>query len=114
MCRDRRDPKSGLDRTPPQIPHNAAIEATRIRHAMKIGDRVEVLSVPGSLPSGMGTQELFAACVGRVFPIEGIEDNGLLELHVGKVVGEESYMHSIWIEADHVLLRAKADDGSAD
>jgi hypothetical protein len=89
-------------------------EATTIRHAMKIRDRVEVLSVPGSLPSGMGTQELFAACVGRVFPIEGIEDNGLLELHVGEVVGEESYMHSIWIEADHVLLRAKADDGSAD
>jgi|SRR6266850_1456089 hypothetical protein len=73
---------------------------------MKIGDRVEVVAVPESLPSGMGTQALFAACVGRVFPIEGIDDNGLLQLHVGEVVGEESYMHSIWIEADCVLLRA--------
>jgi hypothetical protein len=74
---------------------------------MKIGDRVEVVAVPGSLPSGMGTQALFEDCVGHVFPVEGIDENGLLELHVGEVVGEESYMHSIWIEADHVLLRAK-------
>ena len=52
----------------------------------------------------MGTQALFEACVGRVFPIAGI-DNGFLELHVGEIVGEESYMHSIWIEASYVLLR---------
>jgi hypothetical protein len=73
---------------------------------MKIGDRVEVIAVPASLPSGMGTKALFEACVGRVFPIAGIDDDGLLELHVGEVVGEESYIHSIWIEADYVLLRA--------
>jgi hypothetical protein len=52
----------------------------------------------------MGTQALFEACVGRVFPIAGI-NNGLLELHVGEVVGEENYMHSIWIEASSALLR---------
>ena len=74
---------------------------------MKIGDRVEVVAVPRLLPSGMGTRALFDACVGRVCPVEGIDENGLLELHVGEVVGEESYMHSIWIEADYVLLRAK-------
>jgi hypothetical protein len=68
---------------------------------MKIGDRVEVVAVPESLPSGMGTQQLFEACVGRIFPICGFDENGLLELHVG----EESYMHSIWIEADCVRLK---------
>jgi hypothetical protein len=57
----------------------------------------------------MGTQALFAACVGRVFPIAGT-DNGLLELHVGEVVGEESYMHSIWIEPNCLLLRPYAND----
>ena len=62
--------------------------------------------MPESLPSGMGTQALFDACLGHVFPIEGIDENGLLELHVGEVVGKESCMHSIWIEANHVLLRA--------
>lgn len=71
---------------------------------MKIGDRVEVIAVPKSLPSGMGTQALFEACVGRIFPIAGI-DNGLLELHVGEAIGEETYMHSIWIEANCVLPR---------
>ena len=57
---------------------------------MKIGDRVEVVAVPESLPSGMGTQELFEACVGRIFPIRGIDENGLLELHAGEVVGEKA------------------------
>jgi len=72
---------------------------------MKIGDRVEVIGVPKSLPSGMGTQALFEACVGRIFPIVGIE-NGLLELHVGEVMGEASYMHSIWIETNCVAVRS--------
>jgi hypothetical protein len=71
---------------------------------MKIGDCVEIVAVPASLPSGMGTQELFEACAGCIFPIAGI-DNGLLELHVGEVLGEESYMHSIWIEPGYVVLR---------
>ena len=74
---------------------------------MKIGDRVEVVAVPELLPSGMGTQALFEACVGRIFPIQSIDQNGLLELHAGEVVSQDSYMHSIWIEPDHVLLRAK-------
>ena len=72
---------------------------------MKIGDQVEVVAVPEFLPSGMGTQALFEACVGRIFSIQSIDQNGLLELEVGEVVGEESYMHSIWIEASCVLLR---------
>ena len=71
---------------------------------MKIGDPVKIIAVPKSLPSGMGTQALFEACVGRIFPIEGF-DNNLLELHVGEVIGEEAYMHSIWIEASCVLPR---------
>jgi hypothetical protein len=40
---------------------------------MKIGDCVEVVAVPGSLPSGMGTQGLFEACLGRVFPVAGLD-----------------------------------------
>jgi hypothetical protein len=68
---------------------------------MKIGHQGEVIAVPGSLPSGMGIQALFEAYGGCVFPIAGI-DNGFLEL---QVVGEESYMHSIWTEASCVLLR---------
>ena len=53
---------------------------------MKIGDRVEVIAVRVSLPPGWAHE--------RVFPVAGI-DNGLLELHMGEVVCEEAYMHSI-------------------
>ena len=91
--------RSQNDQDPP-------LAGTRTSHTVKIGDRVEVVAVPESLPSGMETQALFEACVGRVFPVEGIDNNGLLELHVGEVVGEPSYMHSIWIEASHVLPRS--------
>lgn len=73
---------------------------------MNVGDLVEVVAVPKSLPSGMGTTKLFEACVGRVFPIAAI-DKGFLELHVGEVVGELSFKESIWIEADCVLLRSR-------
>jgi hypothetical protein len=62
-----------------------------------------VTGVPSALPDGMGTRELFEKCLGRTFPIAGFE-NGLVELQVGEVLGEPSYMHSIWIEPCHLAL----------
>jgi hypothetical protein len=70
---------------------------------MKIGDLVVITGVPSALPDGMGTRELFEKCLGRTFPIAGFE-NGLVELQVGEVLGEPSYMHSIWIEPSHLAL----------
>ena len=67
-----------------------------------IGDRVEVIAVPDRLPPGMGTRALFEACVGRTFAVVGVE-NGLLELEVGDVVGEQKFMHSIWIEPECIV-----------
>ena len=68
---------------------------------MKIGDLVVITGVPSALPDGMGTRELFEMCLGRTFAIAGFE-NGLVELEVGEVLGEPSYMHSIWIEPYHL------------
>lgn len=68
---------------------------------MKIGDLVVITGVPSALPHGMGTRELFEKCLGRTFAIVGFE-NGLVELEVGEVLGEPSYMHSIWIEPYHL------------
>jgi hypothetical protein len=68
---------------------------------MKIGDLVVVTGVPSALPDGMGTRELFAKCLGRTFAIVSFE-NGLVELEVGEVLGEPSFMHSIWIEPCHL------------
>jgi hypothetical protein len=64
---------------------------------MKVGDLVVVTQVPGELPDGMGTKELFEKCLGRTFAIVDFS-NGLAQLEVGEVLGEPSYMHSIWIE----------------
>jgi hypothetical protein len=69
---------------------------------MKIGV-VVITGVPSALPGGMGTRELFEKCLGRTFAIAGFE-NGLVELEVGEVLGEPSYMHSIWIEPCHLAL----------
>jgi hypothetical protein len=67
---------------------------------MKIGDQITVIGVPNGLDSE--TRTLFELCIGRTFPIVGVvtvpETGGeLLELHVGEVVDEPAYMHSIWI-----------------
>ena len=70
---------------------------------MKIGDLVVITGVPGALPDGMGTRELFEKCLGRTFAIAGFE-KGFVELEVGEVLGEPSYMHSIWIEPFHLAL----------
>jgi hypothetical protein len=70
---------------------------------MKIGDLVVITGIPSTLPDGMGTRELFQKCLGRTFAIVGFE-NGLVELEVGEVLGEPSYMHSIWIEPYHLAL----------
>ena len=70
---------------------------------MKIGDLVVITGIPSTLPDGMGTRELFEKCLGRTFAIVGFE-NGLVELEVGEVLGEPSYMHSIWIEPYHLAL----------
>ncbi|UCH73456.1 MAG: hypothetical protein JSU82_14065, partial [Rhodospirillales bacterium] len=65
---------------------------------MKVGDRVRVIGIPDGLPDNdMDTKRIFELCVGRTFtvqdltPVEGLEYE-LIELHVGKVVGESDYM----------------------
>ena len=68
---------------------------------MKIGDLVVITGIPNTLPDGMGTRELFEKCLGRTFAIAGLDD-GLVELEVGEVLGEPSYMHSIWVEPSHL------------
>jgi hypothetical protein len=76
---------------------------------MKIGDKIRVLRLPDGLEDDerMQTKSLFELCLGQVFPIAGIVpvpeiDSELLELHVGSVVGQSAYMHSIWIERELV------------
>ena len=76
---------------------------------MKIGDQVRVVRLPDGLVEDdlFQTISLFEHCLGRTFPIVGIQPvpetgSDLLELEVGEVVGKPAYVHSIWIERDFV------------
>ena len=73
---------------------------------MKTGDMIRVLRVPDSVTDSpeFATRSTLQQCVGRVFPIMGLNELGMLELHVGAVVGKRSYMESIWIEPECVEL----------
>ncbi len=69
---------------------------------MKVGDRIRIIGVPPDLPDDdLGTKRLFGLCLGRVFPIAGFNGE-LLELDVGEVLSEPSYMHTICIEPEFV------------
>ena len=76
---------------------------------MKTGDKIRIVRLPDGLKDDdeFQTKSLFEGCLGRTFPIVGIQPvpeigSELLELQVGEVVGEPAYMHSIWIERDFV------------
>ena len=70
---------------------------------MKAGDRVRITGLPPGLRDNeMRTKEIFELCLGRVFPIVDFDDYGLLELHVGEVVGEPDCLQTIWIEPEFV------------
>jgi hypothetical protein len=70
---------------------------------LKIGEKVLVARVPDAVlrrkADHLNTRRISELCIGRVFPIAGLS-NGLIELHVGEVVGQPAYIHSIWIEPD--------------
>ena len=77
---------------------------------MKIGDLVRVIGIPDGLPDNdMDTKRIFELCVGCAFPVQeltAVEDleYELIKLHVGAVVGEPDFMHSIWIEPEFVEI----------
>jgi hypothetical protein len=71
---------------------------------MKVGDKIRVIKLPNRLCDldHMKTKTLFELCLGRAFPIIGFNEYGMLELHVGEVLGERAFRHSIWIEPEFV------------
>ena len=84
---------------------------------MKIGNKVRIVKIPDGLVDDeeFQTKSLFELCLGRTFPISGIdpvvETGGLLvllELHVGRVLGKLAVAHSIWIESECVEFVRKS------
>lgn len=72
---------------------------------MKIGDRVRIVGSPPELPDDdLGTGTLFQRCLGGIFRIAGFNEYGMIELQVGEVLGQPSYMQTIWIEPEYVEI----------
>ncbi len=75
---------------------------------MKAGDIVRLVKSPAGLrdDADLRTKKLFELYFGRCFPITEL-DGGFVKLDVGEVVGEPSYMHTIWIEPEFVEMVKK-------
>jgi hypothetical protein len=60
--------------------------------------QVRVIAIPPGLPDDdLQTRAVFEKCIGQTFEVVGEQDD-LLELEVGAVMGVEPHIHSIWIE----------------
>ncbi len=77
---------------------------------MKIGDKIRVMKVPAGLRDDhdLRTRTLFDLCLGRIFPIAGIDTNRI-ELHVGEMLGVPAHTHSIYIEPEYVEVIETSD-----
>jgi hypothetical protein len=72
---------------------------------IKVGDRVRVQEIPPEIQEmSAATQEIFALCLGKTFPVRDFDQFGHLELWVGHIHDEkvEPFMEQIWIEAKFV------------
>jgi hypothetical protein len=74
---------------------------------MKAGDSVKLVRVPLGLKDDdeLKTKSLFEQCLGKNFKIASIDNfdgKRLAALDVGHVVGEASYMHTIWVEEEYL------------
>jgi hypothetical protein len=77
---------------------------------MQRGDLVRVTRIPQGLRDAhdLRTKTIFELCLGRSFPIAGIE-RGLVQLDVGEVVGEPACMQSIYIEPEFLEVVTHSD-----
>ncbi|UJR79106.1 Hypothetical protein I5071_11390 [Sandaracinus amylolyticus] len=72
---------------------------------------MQLVSIPTGLRDDeeLATKSLFEACLGHTFVVQAIQpiegSRYLVELYVGHVVGTKDFMHSIWVEPEH-LVRA--------
>ena len=76
---------------------------------MRPGDSVRLVKVPPDVhdDNELQTCTLFEKCLGRTFVVAGLKSvEGfpfeLVRLDVGHVLGEESYMHTIWVEPEYL------------
>ena len=80
---------------------------------MQVGDRVRLIGIPPDAHDDeeLQTRTLFEKCLGETFTIAGLETverlpYQLVQLHVGHIVGQDSYLETIWVEPEYLQLEA--------
>jgi len=75
---------------------------------VKTGDKVKLIGIPPNLPDDdLNTRGLFEKCMGQSFVVMGMESveglpYPLVRLDVGRVLGEEPWKHTIWVEPEYL------------
>jgi len=86
------------------VPTGQLPVVTGAPRAMKEGDLVRVIRVPDIVQDSHGFERrsTLEHCLGRVFPIKGFNEYGMIQIDVGDVGGRPFNMESIWIELECV------------
>jgi hypothetical protein len=78
---------------------------------MKAGDTVKMIGIPTHLrdEEDMLTRTLFEKCLGQSFVVVEVESTEgvpypLAKLDVGHILGEEPWMHTIWVEPEYLQV----------
>ncbi|ESY17763.1 hypothetical protein X749_30640 [Mesorhizobium sp. LNJC391B00] len=72
-----------------------------MQRSFSVGTLVRLVATPPNLVDAdeLRTATLFSLCLGKTFPIREITD-GMAALDVGEILGEPSYMHTIYVEPE--------------
>jgi len=80
---------------------------------VKIGDKVKLIGIPPDTHDNekLQTRTLFEKCLGETFTVAGLETveglpYQLVQLDVGHVLGEATYLETIWVEPEYLQLEA--------
>jgi hypothetical protein len=78
--------------------------ARNMKRKPKPGDLIRIIRVPevAQDTDGLKTRSTLERCIGHIFPIMGFNNEGMIQIDVGEVLGKASYLESIWIEPDCV------------
>jgi hypothetical protein len=76
---------------------------------VKIGDKVRLIGIPPDAHDDekLQTRTLFEKCLGKIFAVAGLETveglpYQLVQLDVGDILGEASYLETIWVEPEYL------------
>jgi len=78
---------------------------------VRVGDKVKLIGIPPAVrdTEQLQSRKLFEKCMGQTFTIAGLDTveglpYQLVRLDVGHMLGEASYVETIWVEPQFLQL----------